>query len=273
MGITVRRCVITLGTHGDRYAEGLRRLERSLADTGFAGRVLCWRAGELPAGCPSHREVPFAFKPYSFAEAARQGFDSVLWLDSSCVVLRSLDPIFGQIEREGHLLFQNRSYRVGEWSSDRALEVLGLSRQQALDIAEVNAAAIGLNLRHRPAVEFLERWLEAAKSEVAFRGVDEQLETAADYQAVKWNRDGRVSLDPRVRGHRHDQTVAGVLAHRLGLRLATEGLQVAGEDSRPRRRSTVILIDRRNRKPPLVQRFRLSVRSVLPGPRWRARPS
>lgn len=261
--MSARRCVVSLASEGDRYAEGLRRLERSLGETRFTGSLLCWRDGEFPAGCPPHRRVPFAFKPYCLAEAERQGFDPVLWLDSSCVVLRSLDPVFQQIEREGHLIFQNGSYSVGEWASDRALEVLGLSRQQAMDIPEVNAAAIGLSLRHGPAVEFLERWLEAAEGEIAFRGVEEELATVADYQAVKWNRDGRVSTDSRVRGHRHDQTVAGVLAHRLGLRLTTEGLQVAGRPSRPIRRGTVILLDRRGSRLPLVQRLQLSLRRSL----------
>jgi hypothetical protein len=265
------RCVVSLATHG-RFTEGLRRLEQSLADTGFTGGLVCWRPGEFPPGCPSHLEVPFAFKPYCIADAGRQGFDAVLWLDSSCVVLRPLDALFEQIERDGYVLFRNRSYRVGQWSSDRALDVLGLNREQAMDIAEVNAAAIGLNLRHPLALEFLERWLEAAKGEVAFRGIDEPLETHADYQAVKWNREGRVSPDPRVRGHRHDQTVAGVLAYRLGLQLTTEGLQVAGDDAWPRRRRTVILLDRRGGSP-LARRVKLGLRGALSGPRWHARRS
>ena len=55
----------------------------------------------------------------------------------------------------------------------------------------------------------------------------DQLRDRKDYQAVKWNRGARVSSDPRVRGHRHDQTVAGVLAAQLGMRLSSEGLWVS----------------------------------------------
>ncbi len=266
--MSAMRCVISLATVAHPYVEGLRRLERSLSATHFSGELVCWRPGEFPSGAPAHRQVPFAFKPYCFAEARRRGFDSVLWLDSSCVALRSLDPVFRQIEREGHVIFRNGRHSVGAWSSDRALDELGLSRAQAMKIPEVNAAAIGLSLRHAAALEFLEGWIDAARGGVAFRGVDEELLTRADYDAVKWNRDGRVSGDPRVRGHRHDQTVAGVLAYRLGLRLTADGLWAVPRNSRPIPPETVILIDRRRFKPGLLPRLQLGLRRP-----FRLRPS
>jgi hypothetical protein len=66
----------------------------------------------------------------------------------------------------------------------------------------------------------------AAQEGLAFRGVSDQLRDQDDYQNVKWNRGAKVSSDTTVRGHRHDQTVAGVLAARLGMRLSSEWLWV-----------------------------------------------
>src|SRR5829696_3118427 len=188
---------------------------------------MCWRPGSFPDESPAHADVPFAFKPYCFKEARRRGGELLLWLDASCVAVRPLEPIFDQIERDGYILFRNRRYRVGEWASDEALGVLGVSRDQAMEMPEVNGAAIGLNASSYISDSFLEKWHQRAQEKVAFRGVSEQLRTWVDYQDVKWNRGGRVSSDPRVRGHRHDQTVAGVLAAQLGMRLSSEGLWVS----------------------------------------------
>ena len=246
-GTSAMRCVISLATVGHPYVQGLRRLEHSLSVTHFSGELVCWRPGEFPSGAPAHRQVPFAFKPYCFAEARRQGFDSVLWLDSSCVALRSLDPVFRQIEREGHVIFRNGSHSVGAWSSDRALDELELSRAQAMKIPEVNAAAIGLGLRHAAALEFLDRWIDAAQGEVAFRGVDEELLTRADYSAVKWNRDGRVS--GRSTGQRASTRPDSCRCSRLSpwptthsgwaLDRASQLPHDSSQDSDPRRQTTI----------------------------------
>jgi hypothetical protein len=187
--------------------------------------------------------MPFAFKPYCFMEVRKRGFESVLWLDSSCIVLGPLDPVFEQIEADGYVVFRNGSYWVGEWASDVALSELEITRDEAMALPEVNAAAIGLSMRDPVAVRFLERWFAVARDGVAFRGVREELADKDDYQALKWNRDGRASRDPRVRGHRNDQTVAGVLAHELGLRLSETGLATRGPDEHLAKRP-VIVVDR-----------------------------
>jgi hypothetical protein len=223
-----RECVVSLATADKHYPEYLDRLERSLEQVGFDGEFMCWRPGTFPVDCPAHMDVPFAFKPYSLAEASERGGKLLLWLDSSCVAVRPLEPIFEQIERDGYILFRNvHRHRVGEWASDEALGALGVSRDQAMEMPEVNAAVIGLNMSSPVSESFLERWHRAAQEGLAFRGISDQLRDREDYKDVKWNRGARVSSDPRVRGHRHDQTVAGVLAAQLGMRLSSEGLWVS----------------------------------------------
>ena len=162
------------------------------------------------------------------------------------MAIRTLDPIFTAIEANGYVLFRNDSYRLGEWASDHTLSEYGLSRDRALALPEVNAAAIGLHFGSRIAVEFLESWHEAARGEIAFRGVPWPLQSWDDYEDVKWNHAGCVSADPRVHGHRHDQTVAGILADRLHMELTLHGLEDylvldPGRDLRP---TTAIVIDR-----------------------------
>jgi hypothetical protein len=234
--------VISLATSDEAYPRSLRRLERSLRRVRFRGDVLLWPPGSYPHGCPPHLVVPFAFKPFCFAEARERGHRLLLWLDSSCLAVRPLDGLFEQLEREGYLLFRNADYRVGSWAADEALRALDLDRDEAMELPEVNAAAIGLNLDHPVAAEFLERWLDAARAGTAFRGVEgDDAFTLDRYLELKWNTNGSVSSDPRVLGHRHDQTVAGVLAHRLGMALSPGGLQGFRATRKVVRPDTVIL--------------------------------
>jgi hypothetical protein len=142
------------------------------------------------------------------------------------VAVRPLDRLFAKIARDGYLLFRNWRFIAGEWAGDAALERFGMTRDEAMGIPEVNACALGLDFGHPTGAAFLEQWLGEARRGTAFRGTDDPIAGADDFKAVKWNRRQRVSADPRVRGHRHDQTVAGLLAYRLGMRLTKHGLSV-----------------------------------------------
>jgi hypothetical protein len=96
------------------YPEYLDRLERSLEQVGFDCEFMPWRPGSFPVDSPAHMDVPFAFKPYCLSEAREHGGKLLLWLDSSCVAVRPLEPIFDQIKRDGYILFRNGHHRVGE---------------------------------------------------------------------------------------------------------------------------------------------------------------
>lgn len=237
------RAVISLATASRRFPEALLRLGDSLPRVGFQGEFHPWAPGRFPAASPPHAEVPFAFKPHCFAEARERGFRAVLWLDSICVAIRSLDAIFAAIDRSGYVLFRNPG-RVGEWCADATLEALGADRERAMEWPQLNAAGLGLDLEHPLAAEFLRRWLEAADRGLPFRGVPERLDTPEAYQAVKWNESARVSADPRVKGHRHDQSVAGILAGQLGMTPWLHGLEAYRRGETMIHRRTAIVVDR-----------------------------
>jgi hypothetical protein len=234
--------VISLAT--GKYEASLARLERSLDRVGFDGARALLDPGEFPTGCPPHRDVPFAFKPFCFAEAAAAGFRRVLWLDSTCVAVRSLDPIFARLKSDGYVLFRNSPFRLGNWASDAALAAFGVDREVALQLPEVNTAAIGLDVTHPDGARFLSGWLAAARAGTPFRGVESQ-GGDDDYWAVRTNRAGRASNDPRVQGHRHDQTVAGILAHQLDLELTATWFQAYRRRRGPILRTTLVVNCRR----------------------------
>jgi hypothetical protein len=240
----LKTCVISLATNDKHFPEGLKRLERSVRRSGYNDDLIFWQPGQHPQGCPSHQDVPFAFKTYCFREAYDRGMELVLWMDSSCVVLRTLVPIFRAMTDDGYILFGNKPHRVGQWISDEALSELAMSRAEAMRISEISAGVVGLNLRNSTARQFLKLWSEAAEGQVIFRGSRQSLSTQNNYEDMKWNRNGRASTDPRVKGHRHDQTAAGVFAHQLGMKLTYTGVQPYSASYRRIFPGTVIAVDR-----------------------------
>jgi hypothetical protein len=173
----------------------------------FDGDFIVWDS-KYPAGSPTHDDSPFAFKPFCFAAAAQAGYELVLWLDASICIKQSLDPLFAQIEEKGFLFFEV-DHSVGEYCKDPALGPLGITREESFAMPSCWACAIGLNLRAPMAQQFLAEWKRLAVDGVTFPG--------AKWSGVRgWDR--TVSADPRVKGHRHDQTAASVIAHRLQMR-------------------------------------------------------
>lgn len=214
----MRKAVITLGIsspaptgHPGRlwqdYRRGIARLKESLASVGFSGEFMYWDS-TYPRGCPHHEETEYAFKPFCFVEVAAEGVQLALWLDSSIYPYREIDTIFEEIRSNGYL-FVGGTHFTGEYCTDDALSVLGVTREQALAIPSCSSGILGLNFECEIAREFLARWHMCARDGRAFRG-------------PKWSGvrgfPVTVSTDPRVKGHRHDQTVASILAWQLGMR-------------------------------------------------------
>jgi hypothetical protein len=167
----------------------------------------------LPVGCPSHEEIPYAFKACALQEMIELGYDTLLWIDSSIIPVRPLGSLWELIERQGYWFSENppygmapaRSYDCGQWTCDSALPILGL-REELFKVPQVIGTAFGLCLEHSIAQKFQIELLRMAKDGRAFCG--------------PWsNENGQASADKRVLGHRHDQTVMSVLAYRLGMEL------------------------------------------------------
>jgi hypothetical protein len=211
------RCVISLGIGKKTFKDSLVRLEESLRRVRFEGDYICW-SDQLPEGSPEHFDVPFGFKPYCFFAARKLGYEEILWMDSVCIALRSLDPVFHLIQNNGYALFNNNYGQwMGQWCSDEALVANGLTREEALRIPEMPCSVIGLDMRSPLAIQFLEEWHRVMADGITARGTKDPVQSWEEYQDIFWNRNQRISTDPRVKGHRCDQPAAGIVAHRLGM--------------------------------------------------------
>lgn len=212
----IQQCVLCFGVEDSaqadhpvrprRFSNGFSAIRASLARHRFNGDFLTWK-DEYPKGCPSHHVIPFAFKPYCIREAMQRGYHLVLWLDASIRIKRDPAPLFELIGADGYLFFENY-HSVGEFCKDEALGPLGIARDESFSLPSCDASVIGLDLRTAKACEFLEQWVRFANDGITFPG--------PKWSGVK-NWPATASADSRVKGHRHDQTCASVIALKLGM--------------------------------------------------------
>ncbi len=197
-----RRCVVNVAV-GGWYPRGQDRLARSLDETGFGGDVLFWK-DENPPGCPSHEELPYGFKVHALEMALYKGYGPVLWCDASIWFIKNPSTLFDVIDERGYW-FMSQGWQVGTWCSDDALPKLGIEREESMKMSMVAATMFGLDMRTEEARQIL-GWMRARCRDGSFRG--------------SWtNEHQEVSPDPRVKGHRHDQTALSVVVNRLGLEI------------------------------------------------------
>lgn len=201
------RAIVSVGT-GYKYCSHLGRMVEAMPDEEYEYQIVAFR-DIWPPHSPSHQDNPYAFKVYAIEEAMQRGYSTILWCDSSILPVdrpgNSLGPIWEHIEKHGWWLPQNYDMNVGDFCCDSAVEIMGISREVLRTIPIIIATAFGLDMRQRICQDFLAEWKRWALAG-AFRG--------------PWgNGYGEASSDPQVKGHRHDQTMASVVANYLGMGL------------------------------------------------------
>ena len=197
----MKKCVLNWAK-GEWYPKGQQRLIDSLKKVNFDGDVLTFTE-EQEINCPPHNKVPYGFKPYAIKYAIELGYELILWCDASIWAVKPIEPIFEEIEKNQYCFFHNTI--TGPFSSDASLKSFGITREEAFNIPMLIGGCIGLNMTTDICKEFFKRWLEKANDGVTFPGC--------------WhNNNNEVSNDPRVRGHRHDQTAASIIAYQLDMK-------------------------------------------------------
>jgi hypothetical protein len=148
--------------------------------------------------------VPYAFKAFAIKKAIEEGADLILWCDSVVYATKSIKPIFDHIEKKGHLFFDNIGYSIGDYTSDACLDNFGMSREEAFNSKMLMCCCMGFDVNNPTAKAFLDKYIEAASDMVSYPG--------------DWtNQNLQVSNDMRVKGHRHDQSVASIIVKQMGL--------------------------------------------------------
>jgi hypothetical protein len=224
----MNRAIVNVATT-DFYRRGQDRLFSALQPMDEHMSVIIHR--ELRDEWPTHQDKPYAFKSFALLEAARH-FDLLIWADSCIIPVRSMEPLWERIERDGYWMSEN-GFSNYEWTADSAYQDLfryWQNEQRSTSairedmyrinrtIPHVVATAFGLNARHPKGKAFLDEYFRLASETKAFCG---------PWLNANHPDNEKRQLDsfcarcgpPDVRGHRHDQTAASVIAWRLGFEL------------------------------------------------------
>ena len=203
-----KRCVINLST--EKYYAGQDRLIKSIKE--HTNYDLITFMGVDEVGAPPHKDNNYAFKPFTFIKAYEAGYRQILWLDASIRAIKDIKPIFDIIDKDGYF-FQHSGLPNSRWTNDKALEYFGTNEGDML-----SSGVLGLDLDNPLAYQFFDQWCEAMRNGI-FNG--------------DWN------------NHRHDQTCASLIAHKLGMKLQDGNtFFVYGNDDEPTiSDKTVLLAD------------------------------
>lgn len=196
--------IVTYSDDKERYRKGQQRQQESLKAVGFTGDYYHFHSFE-EIGSPTHEQVPYAFKPYAIQKVRAMGYDIVLWMDSPVYATKSLDTLFAAIESKRVLLFDNIGYSIGDYTSDQCLKLLGMGREESFNHPMIMACVMGFDFRSVKANAFFNSYFDWTKTKGAYEG---------DW----FNYDQQVSTDKRVHGHRHDQSVASIVAVRMNVK-------------------------------------------------------
>lgn len=205
------RCIVNVAT--GRYQIGQQRLKGLIQET-----TSFWT--KIASQWPTHERKPYAMKAYALKHAAEHGATQLLWCDACIIPIRSLEPIWEYAHEHGVWIGRNYGFTNYEWTADSAYGALfpGVERAVAqlanYQIPHVIATAFALDLEHEKGRAFLDEYYRLASETDAFCGPWINSNYTADF-----NTRAAPCGPEDVRGHRHDQTAASVIAWRLGIPL------------------------------------------------------
>lgn len=216
--------IVTLAL-GHHYPRGVERMIQEFEKCSPGYKLVAW-INALPPGAPErviqdgYDYTAYCAKPFAMKAAMDAGAEIVVWLDASVYPIRPIAPLIDYISANGYYMAPS-GFTVGEWSSDAVLEGFCLERGAgpdspepggALMMKECASGIVGLDLRQAKLLHLLINWCMNWRYFPGHHSNVHAADKRHHYKNV-----GHVSLDPRCSGHRHDQTVLSILAHKLGL--------------------------------------------------------
>lgn len=208
------RAITTVGISSVRNFEPYHaRFKQTIVDSGFgcAEMTVRWES-EWPPSSPPQEKVHYAFKVHALKHVLSLGASSVLWLDVANYAVAPLEPLWQQIEREGH--FFAGAGALGNWASDHCLAHFGMSRDEAMEIELFAGTCFGLDLKRDRSRKFLER-LAAYAVPHHFNGTHKS--SLRPGMPVPEREAEQMSDDPRCMGHRSDEPYMTLIARDLGM--------------------------------------------------------
>jgi len=201
------------------YAKFADRLEASLGQYGMGADVHIYRKF-WPPGSPSHQESTYSFKWWAVKAMFDQGYRYVMWLDAGTQALAPLTPLWDRLKSMGHIILRGAD-NLGKWISDEALKYFGVTREEAFTKTLCGGCIVALDRDNPIAMKFFEKWGEIAKVKTLMTGANRRLGLDGNNvmrSLLLADADSSIiSLDPRVEGHRSDESCFTLMIEQLGM--------------------------------------------------------
>ena len=202
-----RTVLLSLAIDGrEKYTEKSINLQTSIAQH-WPYDVRLYRS--YPMYCTPHEIIPYKFKFDLIDQARRDGYNRVVWLDSSIRVIGDPCQLFGE---EGIFAFDNLGHPLHKYISDIAVRNLNISPADLMRIPQTWGGAIGFDFTRDKAGEIFAKIKEHS--------------TNGSFETNGSRRKDFVS-------HRHDQAVMSVLFWKHKYKLIPYGTIAAKADVTP----------------------------------------
>src|SRR6185369_4818723 len=211
------RCIVSAGTE-PKYYEQLHSTR--LHCTKYAPEAWQLFYYGYPDGCPRQSQRQYAFKIFALERVVAAGFPIALWLDSAFQPVGSLKPLWEEIEEQGWYIQKQGDAVLGNWCSDAALAIFGISRDKAMEVPLCYSGLVGLNLRKPTGDQIWTHWKDLYEKG-AFDGPHQHV---YGMSPGPWGDklQAHCSEDARCLGHRHDESALSFILYDMGLEPRTE---------------------------------------------------
>lgn len=147
--------------------------------------------------CQTHKEAPYQFKPFLFKQAFEQGYDEIIWCDSTIRMVKSPRPLFERAKKEGVVVFNNLGHPLRKYIHDKALTNVGITEEELKDIEQIMACVLIFNLRNEKGKAIFDEWIRLSMDKESFQ-------------------EGTSGREEFV-AHRHDQAILSGLCWKHGI--------------------------------------------------------
>lgn len=148
--------------------------------------------------CALPSDVPYQFKTFAIQEVIEQGYEQVLWMDSTAFVCRDLVGAFEFLDAVRLIMPDNPGCPEATWTSDDCLEKVGCSIERARQFFEIMACVMMFDFTYDQANTIFNEYLLYSLDGVSFQGVSG-------------------STRPDFKAHRHDQSVISAILDKYAI--------------------------------------------------------
>jgi hypothetical protein len=201
-----RTCIITCATHSGRenYYAKIPGLIDSVKTVGLDADIIVYSpdaagsysgviyTASYPPESPPHEAVPYGFKPYAFAQAIKDGYEQIIWMDSSVRLIRHPKKLLDYAGTNGFAVWDNLGHPLSRWIADSTANQLKIRPEELAICPQIMACVIVADVTHEHTQYILKEWIEYSKDGISFQGAGG-------------------STRPEHCGHRHDQSVLSYL--------------------------------------------------------------